>query len=282
MSIDGFSNAYSTTLNGSITNVATSLVVTSATGAPSTVPFRLRIKAEGGNTTEIVTVTAVAGTTYTITRASESYAGVQTASAHASGATVEHILTAASLLTVSTMTVLSDDFNRANGSVGDALNPIAPWFPSLGTWDINSNRLRETSAGSERFIIQNIGYRRGTRTIVWTMNTKPSSGDGGLFWRSTWDVSGGLLINVEATYKLYVRASVVYTAATVASGSPATPANGDIITVVDTGNRVTISVNGGASVVYDSVVLTSEGPHLGFRNSGGSGMTHDSIVVTES
>jgi hypothetical protein len=181
----------------------------------------------------------------------------------------------------SALTLLNDTFNRADGAVGNAVSPVAPWFVSSGTWDINSNRLRETGGGSERFILQQVGYRQGTRTIQWTMNTKPTSGDGGLFWRSTYNVAAGLLINVEATYKLYARAAGSYSAATVASGTPVAPANGDVITVVDTGNRVTISVNGGAPVVYDDVMLTSEGPCIGFRNSSGGGMTHDSIVVTE-
>jgi len=98
--VENFSNAYSTTLNGSINNSQTTLVVTSTTGAPPSTPFRLRIFAEGSNTTEIVTVTGTSSTTYTITRASEAYAGVQSASAHASGAIVEHVLTTGALLSV--------------------------------------------------------------------------------------------------------------------------------------------------------------------------------------
>lgn len=90
-------NAAQTTLNGSVTNVATTLVVTSATGFPATGDFRCIISAEGANTDEIVKVTAVSGTTFTITRASEPYAGVQTASAHASGATITHVITADTL-----------------------------------------------------------------------------------------------------------------------------------------------------------------------------------------
>lgn len=95
--MDSFSNAYQTTLNGTINNSQTTLVVTSTTGKPNSVPFRIRLKAESVNTDEIVTVTGTSGTTYTIIRASEAYAGAQTASAHANGATVEHILTAGAL-----------------------------------------------------------------------------------------------------------------------------------------------------------------------------------------
>jgi hypothetical protein len=88
MSLEQFANEYSTTLQGSITAGATSLVVSSATGAPG-VPFRLKID------DEILLVTAVAGTTYTVTRGQE---GTPAAS-HADGAAVEHILTAGGLAT---------------------------------------------------------------------------------------------------------------------------------------------------------------------------------------
>jgi hypothetical protein len=83
MSAENFANGYTTVLQGAITAGATSLVVASASGAPS-VPFKLSIDAE------IVKVTAVAGTTYTVTRAQEG----TTAAAHADGATVENLITA--------------------------------------------------------------------------------------------------------------------------------------------------------------------------------------------
>lgn len=92
-----FTNNAITTLNGAITSGASSLVVTSATGFPTTGDFRIIIKAEGANTDEICTVTAVSGTTFTISRATEATAGVQTASAHGNGAVVAHVLTAGAL-----------------------------------------------------------------------------------------------------------------------------------------------------------------------------------------
>lgn len=86
-------NAGQSTLNGSIDNSQTSLVVTSASTFPAAGTFRCLISAEGANTNEIVTVTAVSGTTFTIIRASEAYAGSSSASAHASGATITQVLT---------------------------------------------------------------------------------------------------------------------------------------------------------------------------------------------
>lgn len=82
-----FTNHFSTTLSGTITSGATSLSVASATGLPTAGNFRIRVESE------IMTVTAISGTTLTVTRGAEG----TTAAAHNSGVAVDHILTAASL-----------------------------------------------------------------------------------------------------------------------------------------------------------------------------------------
>jgi hypothetical protein len=79
-----FTNNASTTLNGAINNAVTSLVVTSAATFPTAGNFRIRID------DEIMLVTAVSGTTFTVTRAQEGTA----AASHSSGATVREVLTA--------------------------------------------------------------------------------------------------------------------------------------------------------------------------------------------
>ena len=89
MATRNFVNAVSTTLNGGITNVQTTMTVASATGFPGAYPFDAHIEAEGANTDEIVSVTSLsAGLTYNITRASETYGGSSSASAHGTGAAV--------------------------------------------------------------------------------------------------------------------------------------------------------------------------------------------------
>ena len=62
------STAVDTTLTGPITNVATSMVVASVSGWPTSYPYTV-ILDEGTATEEIVSVTAAAGTTLTVTRA---------------------------------------------------------------------------------------------------------------------------------------------------------------------------------------------------------------------
>lgn len=82
--MERFTNNASTTLNGAINNSTTSVVVTSATLFPTAGNFRIRIE------DEIMLVTAVSGSTFTVTRA---YEGT-TAASHADTTTVREVLTA--------------------------------------------------------------------------------------------------------------------------------------------------------------------------------------------
>jgi hypothetical protein len=82
-----FSNLAITVLLGGINNVQTSLVVDDATGFPTTGDFRIVVDRE------LMLVTAVSGTTFTVTRGIES----TTAATHNDGAKVAHVLTVASL-----------------------------------------------------------------------------------------------------------------------------------------------------------------------------------------
>lgn len=86
--MEQYANNASTTLNGAIDNSTTSVVVSSATGFPSSGDFRIKID------NEIMLVTGVSGTTFTVTRGVESTA----AASHGNGVDVHHILTKASLL----------------------------------------------------------------------------------------------------------------------------------------------------------------------------------------
>lgn len=91
-----FKNKASTTLNGAINNSTTSVVVTSAANFPATGTFRIVVDV-GTASEEIMTVTSVSSNTFTVTRASEIIAGVQTAFSHADLASVKHVLTAGAL-----------------------------------------------------------------------------------------------------------------------------------------------------------------------------------------
>jgi hypothetical protein len=82
-----FANAASSTLNGGIDAADLTATVTDASSFPATGNFRIRID------DEICIVTAVSGADFTITRGAESTSAVS----HASGSTVDHILTAGAL-----------------------------------------------------------------------------------------------------------------------------------------------------------------------------------------
>lgn len=83
MATEKLANNAGSTLSGSITNSAGTLVVASAAGFPSTPQFRILIESE------ILLVTGVSGTTFTVARGQD---GTSPAS-HASGKNVDHILT---------------------------------------------------------------------------------------------------------------------------------------------------------------------------------------------
>lgn len=93
--------AQRTTLASSCTDSATTIVVTAATGFPSSTPFPLVLDADTVNE-EAVLVTSRVGTTCTVTRAYDGTTGV----AHSAGATVRH-------------TALALDFNEASEHVNE-------------------------------------------------------------------------------------------------------------------------------------------------------------------
>ncbi len=122
MATEKLANNASTTLNGNINNSTTSVVVTSASGFPTSGNFRILI----GN--EILLVTAVSGTTFTVaTRGSIESTG---AASHATGSQVTHILTAGALAQYvsenaapggPTTTMVDTDFTNENSSGNAAL-----------------------------------------------------------------------------------------------------------------------------------------------------------------
>ncbi len=85
--MEKYTNDATTTLASGINNSVTSLSVSSATGFPTSGNFRIKIGSE------IILVTAVSGTTFTVTRGQESTTGAS----HSGGDPVTHVLTAGAL-----------------------------------------------------------------------------------------------------------------------------------------------------------------------------------------
>lgn len=95
MPFELYSNNVQTTLNmaGNLSSGATSMVVSNASGFPASGNFRILVESE------LILVTSVSGTMWTITRGIEG----STVASHLNGVIVTHILTAASLILAGTL-----------------------------------------------------------------------------------------------------------------------------------------------------------------------------------
>jgi len=103
-----FANNADTTLNGGISNSATSLIVASSSLFPPTGNFRVLIGSE------VLLVTGVSGNTWTVTRGIES----TTAVAHSNGERIDHIITEGALLKLKEDVIVTDTYaNRPVNSV---------------------------------------------------------------------------------------------------------------------------------------------------------------------
>jgi hypothetical protein len=134
-----FSNAAQTTLNGGIGSGDLTLVVTSAANFPASGNFRILIESE------ILVVTGVAGTTFTVLRGQEG----TLADTHPSGAAVTHILTAGAL------NQLRTDLHVLNGT-GD---PEGVVTASVGTLYLRADGganttlyIKESGAGNTGWV----------------------------------------------------------------------------------------------------------------------------------
>ena len=130
-----FANNCNTTLNGGITAVATSMVVTSATGFPSPTGsqyfYCTLADAATQTTIEIVKVTAVSGTTFTIVRGQDGTSGT----IFASGAVVSLRLVRANL----TDFALLDEANTFTGANAYGTPASIVLTNASGTASININ-----------------------------------------------------------------------------------------------------------------------------------------------
>jgi hypothetical protein len=120
------SDRYSATVATAYGAGGTTLVVSSATNLPSSGNFYLLIQAESSNTEEVVLVTAVSGTTCTISGAQAN----TSASNHSVGATV-----IGTILTSGAITQLKADIVPTGGSTGQVLtkNSGTDYDTSWGT-----------------------------------------------------------------------------------------------------------------------------------------------------
>lgn len=144
--------AAETTLVASITNGNTSIQIASATGLPALTPFTLALDYEAA-TEELVEVTAVAGTTLTVTRGIDG----TSAAAHNAGARVRHVSSAR-------------DFadSRTHESSATNVHGLAVGSAVVGTNDTQtlSNKTLNDASGT----LSNIDIFANSPTWVTTVN----------------------------------------------------------------------------------------------------------------
>jgi hypothetical protein len=127
-------NAAQTTLASPLSNSATTLTVASNTGFPGSGNFRIVIDQE------LMLVTAISGTTWTVTRAIESYGGVQTAVSHNAGATVTGVLTEQSLINIILALIASGAVASFNTRTGVVTLTSGDVTTALGFTPISGNQ----------------------------------------------------------------------------------------------------------------------------------------------
>jgi hypothetical protein len=170
-------DAYST-LSASITNVATTLTVTSATPFSTSGDFMIKIDSE------YMKVTAVSGATFTVTRAQEG----STAVSHGSGATVTQVVTAGIFGSLGSNLIVADSATTVTGAV----ELHFPYIIDLGSGVVKIYASRPPSAA--RAALGTYGDECDSLTVdaAWTQRNITATGDGEKYVWSA-DASGDAL-----------------------------------------------------------------------------------------
>ena len=171
--------AVDNTLAASITSGSTSMVLsTSPIGYPPNYPFTLAIDYNTA-TEELVQVTAVSGTTVTISRANAGLGSntVGTASAHGVGAVVRHVITAQDLTDAQNhyATALTAGAHGVTGA-------LATFLGSPSSANFASYLTDETGSGPAVFAT---GPTISSPVITGTINAGGNTGASGTFLSST-------------------------------------------------------------------------------------------------
>ena len=128
------STAVATTLSGSINNSTTSVTVTALSGFPNTTPWTAIIDKDTASE-EVVTVTAVAGTTLTVTRGVDGTSAVS----HNAGAGFSHGVSAR-------------DFDETNSHVNDTTTDVHPQYVTKALFTAPRQLLSSTASGAPAVI----------------------------------------------------------------------------------------------------------------------------------
>jgi hypothetical protein len=167
-----YANDAQTTLANAAGSGDATITVSSTTGFPGSGNFRIRID------NELLLVAAVSGATWTVTRAAEPIGGLQTAAAHTQGATVTHVLTAASVQNVvQGSATLSSLYINTNSTTALKVEQ-AGVVPNVLVVDTTNGRVGVGAAPSYVFHVTDGGYQfaiSATSGFFSNMTTVPSN-----------------------------------------------------------------------------------------------------------
>jgi len=225
--------AVDNTLAASITSGSTSMVLsTSPIGYPPNYPFTLAIDYNTA-TEELVQVTAVSGTTVTISRANAGLGSntVGTAAAHGVGAVVRHVITAQDLTDAQNhyATALTAGAHGVTGA-------LATFLGSPSSANFASYLTDETGSGPAVFAT---GPTISSPIITGTIAASGSTGASGQLLSST---ATGIAWVTPATTSLVINAQI---------GTTYTLVSGDL------NKLVTLSNSGAITLTIPSAVFTT-------------------------
>jgi hypothetical protein len=207
--IETWANGGSSTLNGAINNSVTSLVVTSASSFPSYPDFRIKIDSE------LLNVTAVSGTTFTVERGAEG----TTPASHTDTTAVTHEVTAGSLDRAWRDTFGADytngyPYNRILNEGATATASSFTWFnQGSGTCtDADDGGLKMTTGASEA-LNQLRGKEITAPSTPWVCSAYVHLGNGMARYNGSGaGTMGGLMMRENSSgeiYYLFVRTDVI-------------------------------------------------------------------------
>jgi hypothetical protein len=191
-----WSNTGSSTLNGALSVGATSLVVTSAASFPTAPDFRLSIE------NEILLVTAISGTTFTVERGQEG----TTDTTHADATAVYHYLTEDSVTRAfqDAFSLPDYPYNRILDAGGNTLNAASfTWFNqgSATAVDADDGGLKLTLPNETGRQIR--GKWLTAPSAPWVLTSYVMLGPGFKMWNAVNGTTIGLIAEESSTGKLY-------------------------------------------------------------------------------
>lgn len=238
MPTEKFANSAVTTLNGGINNAVTSLVVTSATLFPTAGQFRIKID------NEIMIVTNVSGTTFTVTRGAEG----TSAASHSNSAVVRHVLTAGALTQFDLMgerVAIDSNAKHAylcNDTSGSTLADVGSTGGSPLTLNGTANTAYWLASGRL--------YAHGTKSLRLLADTNAR---GATATGVTGLVSGSFTVEAFVIFDTYITSGT--TVNLVAYMDDGTTSNAVQMGVLNTGNIFAGTLNAGS----DKNVITAGG-----------------------